>query len=213
MRKRVGLIPSSYGSEALASWLTGPAGPPRTRTVQPPPRVLFLSRSNTAVSIMAEAILEHWADGRVRAASAGDRPFCGQVSPYALDVLVKHGVATQGLRSKAWGEFFGEGKPAFRFLITLCQVEAARLNWECDSKRLVRACWDMPDPVAMTGSAVELRFAFDKAFATLESRIRKFLALPVHRLADRNLARELERIGEEPAGFPRVAPEQGPPKE
>jgi hypothetical protein len=39
------------------------------------------------------------------------------------------------------------------------------------------------------------------------------LALPVHRLADRNLARELERIGEEPAGFPRVAPEQGPPKE
>jgi arsenate reductase len=163
---------------------------------------------------MAEAILEHLAGGRLRAASAGDGLVSGQVSPYALEVLSKHGVATQGLRSKPWGEFFGQGKPAFRFLITLCQVEAARLNWECDSKRLVRAHWEMPDPAALRGPAIALQFAFDKAFATLECRIRKFLALPLQRLADRNLARELERIGEEPAGFPRVAsPEKRPPKE
>jgi arsenate reductase len=215
MRKRVGLISYADGtSEALASWLSGPAGSSQARGVeQPPPRVLFLCRSNTTVSIMAEAIVEHLAVGRVRAASAGDKPFSGKVSPYALEVLSKHGVATQGLHSKPWAEYFGLGKPALRFLITLCEVEAARLDWECESKRLVRANWEMPDPAALKGAVADIRFAFEKAFATLESRIRKFLALPLQRLADHNLERELDLIGHEPAGFPRVAPKKGSPRE
>ena len=198
-----------YGSsEALANWLAGPHAPRAPDARQP--LVLFLGRSNRASSIMAEAILEHLAEGRLRSASAGDRPVVAQVSPHALEVLRKYGVATQGLRSKPWGEFFGLGKPPLRFLITLCAVEAARVDWECDSKRLVRACWDMPDPAAVTGTETEVRFAFEKAFATLESRIRKFLALPLERLADRGLARELELIGQEPAGFARVASRKDP---
>jgi arsenate reductase len=202
MSNRVG--PKGGTSGALANWLTGPNAPRAPDARQP--LVLFLCRSNRASSIMAEAILEHLAEGRLRAASAGDKPVVAQVSPCALEVLREHEVATQGLRSKPWGEFFGLGKPPVRFLITLCEVEAARVNWECDNKRLVRALWDMPDPAEVTGNEAEIRFAFEKAFATLESRIRKFLALPMERRADRGLARELELIGQEPAGFARVAP-------
>jgi arsenate reductase len=68
--------------------------------------VLFLGRQNTAVSIMAEAILRQVAQERVRAASAGES-VAGPVNSHALDCLRAHGIATEGLQSKAWGEFFG----------------------------------------------------------------------------------------------------------
>jgi arsenate reductase (thioredoxin) len=168
----------------------------RTRGAQPPPLVLFLCRSNTASSIMAEAILEHLAQGRVRAASAGNIP-AGQVNPYTLECLRVHAVATRGLRSKPWGEFLGLHKPAVHFLITLCEVDAVKADWSRDTSTPVKAHWEMPDPTTVVGSAVHIRLAFEEAFGMLESRIRKFLALPLGRLTNRALSRELGRIGEE----------------
>lgn len=182
-------------SRALANWLAGPRAPSPPRGAQLP-LVLFLCGSNAASSIMAEAILEHWAQGRVRAASAGDIP-AGQVNPYTLGCLRIHAIATRGLRSKGWGEFFGLHKPAVRFLITLAAVDAAKANWQQDTSRPVKAHWGMADPATVVGSAVEIRLAFEEAFGTLESRIQKFLALPLGRLTERALSRELALIGQE----------------
>jgi hypothetical protein len=42
------------------------------------------------------------------------------------------------------------------------------------------------------------KLSFEEAFGTLESRIRKFLVLPLGRLTDRALSRELALIGDEP---------------
>jgi arsenate reductase len=197
MTNRVGVMSSQDdASRALAAWLAGPRAPSPARGVQAP-LVLFLSHSNTASSIMAEAILEHFAQARVRAASAGDVP-AGQVSPYALECLRVHGVATTGLRSKGWGEFFGLHKPPVGFLISLADVDGAKANWDHDTRRPVQGRWGMADPAAVVGSDVYIRRAFEEAFGTLESRIRKFLALPLDRLTDRALSRELALIGAEP---------------
>ena len=181
-------------SRALAAWLRGPRPPSLVRRT-PAPLVLFLCRSNTALSIMAEAILRHLAKDRVRAASAGDSP-CAHVDPYALECLRDRGVATTGLRSKGCDAFFGAYRTPVRFLITLSEVDGVKANWDRDTIRPTKAHWGMPDPTVIVGSELDVRVAFEEAFAMLDSRIRRFLALPLGHLNGRALAQELERIGE-----------------
>jgi arsenate reductase len=146
---------------------------------------------------MAEAICEHCARGRVRAASAGDTPAV-QVSPYALECLRAHGVATRGLRSKPWGEFFGLYRAPVRFVISLCEVDASKSNWDQGASVAVKARWEMRDPGTVGADGTDIRLAYEETFAALESRIRKFLALPLGRLTDPALAQELALIGQEP---------------
>jgi arsenate reductase len=198
MSNKVGVMSShDESSRALSGWLAGPRAPAPAPVTQLP-LVLFLCHSNAATSIMAEAILKHFAQARVRAASAGDVP-AGQVDPDALECLRLHRIATRGFRSKGWGEFFGLYKPPVRFLITLCEVEAAKANWGYDNSRLVKAHWAMLDPSSIDAARdVDIRMAFEEAFGTLESRIRKFLALPLDQLTDEALSRELAVIGGEP---------------
>ena len=158
-----------------------------------PPLVLFLCRANTAASIMAEAILRHLAQGRVQAASAGEIPY-GQVNRHALECLYSHGIATQGLRTRMWGEFFGLHKPPVRFLIALSDVYAAESNW---GPNTIIARWDMRDPADVAGAPADIWLEFEEAYKLLESRIRKFLALTSPRLTDRALSQELALIGEQ----------------
>jgi protein-tyrosine-phosphatase len=160
-----------------------------------PPLVLFICRTNTAVSIMAEAILRHLAQGRIRAASAGET-ISGRVSAYAIACLTAHGIGTTGLRDKLWGELFGI-RPPVRVLITLSNPDtyAAKASWDKENVGTVRAHWPTPDPETVVGTPTDTRLAFEEVFVTLEARIRKLLALQMDQLTDRALARELTRIG------------------
>lgn len=180
-------------SGPLAAWLREPRIPSLAREGQLP-LVLFLCRTNAGSSILAEAILRYLGKGRVRAASAGEAA-AGRVNPCALECLAAHGIATSGLRSKAWGEFFGLHRPPVRVLISLFDGYAATANWDHDAVRTVKAHWAMPDPETLEGSEVGKRRAFEEAFATLDARIRQFVALPLERLSDASLSRELARIG------------------
>jgi arsenate reductase len=159
--------------------------------------VLFLGRTNAAISILAEAILRHLAEGRVRAASAGDAAAL-QVNPYAFECLAAHRIRTTELFSKPWAMFFGYYRPPVRVLITLCDADtyAARVNWDNEAVHTVKAHWSTTDPEATGGNGNDMRLAFEEAFLTLEARIRRFLALPLDRLSDEVLSQELERIGE-----------------
>jgi arsenate reductase len=158
-----------------------------------PPLALFVCRDNTALSIMAEAILRHLEQQRVRAASAGNS-HCGQVNPYALECLRSHGVETSKLSAKVWGQFFGADKPPVRFLIMLSESYAARANWPAET---IIARWRMPDPADIVGHGSDIQLGFEEAFGTLESRIRKFLVLALTNVTDLELAQGLARIGEE----------------
>lgn len=155
------------------------------------PLALFVEGRNSGVSIMAEAILRHLAHGRIRAASAGESA-SPQVSRPALECLASHGISTVGLYSKAWGQFFGLGRPAVRFVVTLGDVYAAKAAWP---QGTVCARWYLEDPDTIVGDPPEIRSAFEATYVALNSRIKLLLELPCAGLDDQTLAQRLAEIG------------------
>jgi arsenate reductase len=158
-----------------------------------PLNVLFLCTGNSARSILAEAYLNTAGAGRFRAYSAGSHP-TGKVNPFAVELLRKKGISTDGLRSKSWDEFAGPGAPALDFVFTVCDNAAGEACplWPGQP---VTAHWGVPDPAAMAGSDEDKRRAFLGAFTTLSSRIRLLLELPVARLDAHSLRKSLDDIG------------------
>ena len=89
--------------------------------------VLILCTHNSARSVLAEGMLNHWAKklGKdVQAFSAGSAP-SGRINPFALDSLARAGVSVEGFRSKSWDEFTGAKAPVMRVVITVCDSAAA----------------------------------------------------------------------------------------
>ncbi|HUA53555.1 MAG TPA: arsenate reductase ArsC [Candidatus Sulfotelmatobacter sp.] len=154
--------------------------------------VLFICTGNSARSIMAEALLNHWGKGRLRGFSAGTAPR-GEVHPLTVKLLRSLDLATpEGMRSKSWDEFARADAPRMDFVFMVCDQAAAapRPNWPGNP---VTAHWGIPDPAAVTGSEEAQWAAFRRAFWELETRVKLFASLPIagldrltlqHRLAD-----------------------------
>ncbi len=164
-----------------------------------PFNVLFLCTGNSARSILAEALLNHWGAGKFRAWSGGSFP-AGRVNPLALDLLAQEKVDAAGARSKSWDEFATRGAPEFDFIITVCDNAAGEVCPVWPGKP-VTAHWGVPDPAAATGTEAERMRAFQDAFRTLEHRIRALVDLPLASLDKLKIRHELDRIGmQEPHG-------------
>jgi arsenate reductase len=139
--------------------------------------VLFLCTGNSARSILAESLLNHWGGGRFRAFSAGSFPK-GEVHPLALQLLQDANLPAQGLRSKNWDEFATPGAPAIDFIFTVCDNAAGEVCPIWPGKPMT-AHWGIPDPAATQGTDLQKRFAFREALRSLETRIKLFLDLPL----------------------------------
>ena len=155
--------------------------------------VLFLCTGNSARSIIAEVLIEHWGKGRFTGYSAGSFPK-GAVHPLALDLLESRHLRTYGLRSKSWNEFARPGAPAMDFVFTVCDQAAGEVCpvWPGNP---VTAHWGVPDPAAVEGSEAEQRKAFRAAYLTLENRIKLFAALPIEKLDRMAIKRNVDDIG------------------
>ena len=156
--------------------------------------VLFLCTSNSARSILAEAILNEVGKGRFRAFSAGSQP-AGQVNPIALELLQRNRISTEGLRSKDWNEFSAPDAPPLDFVFTVCDKAAGEACPVWPGQPMT-AHWGVEDPVATVGSPDDVQRAFSQAFMLLHRRISLFTSLPLARLEGQALKRELDQIGQ-----------------
>lgn len=155
--------------------------------------VLFLCTGNSARSILAEALLNHWGRGRFRAHSAGSQP-TGQVNPGALEILDQMRIPAGEPRSKSWEEFAEADAPRLDFVFTVCDSAAAEACPVWPGQPL-SAHWGVADPAAVTGDAAARSLAFRRAFHELEHRIRIFASLPIDSLDRVKLQRQLDEIG------------------
>ena len=155
--------------------------------------VLFLCTGNSARSIMAEALLNHKANGRFTAYSAGSHP-SGAVRAEALHQLEAAGIPTKGLRSKSWDEFAAPDAPTMDFVFTVCDNAASEVCplWPGHP---ITAHWGVADPVAAKGDAEAIARAWRDAFSILDRRISLFLALPLSTLGQMAIKKEIDTIG------------------
>ncbi len=155
--------------------------------------VLVLCTHNSARSVLAEGMLNHWAKkfGKdVRAFSAGSAP-SGRINPFALDALKEAGVDTTGYRSKSWNEFAKPGAPQMRIVITVCDSAAAETcpYWPGTP---VQVHWGYADP----SNAIEREraHAFEMTRRAISDRMMQLVELPFNELSNEQLERSLRSI-------------------
>lgn len=158
-----------------------------------PYNVLFLCTGNSARSILAESLLNHWGRGVFRGFSAGSFPK-GQVHPMALELLEQMRMPTDGLRSKSWDEFAQPGSPVLDYVFTVCDNAAGEIcpYWPGTP---ITAHWGIADPAAAEGSDADKRRAFRTALDLLEARVKAFIELPLESLDRVELQQRLKAIG------------------
>jgi len=157
--------------------------------------VLILCTHNSARSVLAEGMLNHWARrlGRdVRAFSAGSAP-SGRLNPFALDVLADSGIDTSGYRSKSWDEFVADGAPPMRIVITVCDSAAAETcpYWPGSP---VKVHWGYADPSNAAGGDAAKRLAFELTRQAIGYRMLQLLQLPLETIDDAELQGALVAI-------------------
>jgi protein-tyrosine-phosphatase len=165
-----------------------------------PFNVLFLCTGNSARSILAEQLVNHWGRGKFRGFSAGSHPK-GKVHPIALELLRHMKLPAEGLRSKSWDEFAAPGAPPLDFVFTVCDNAAGEVCPVWPGQPM-SAHWGIEDPAAVEGPDTEKWLAFRKAFKELENRIRIFTSLPIHSLDRIKLQERLDAIGQSRAEEP-----------
>ncbi|HGF4018087.1 arsenate reductase ArsC [Burkholderia cenocepacia] len=159
--------------------------------------VLILCTHNSARSVLAEGMLNHWAAklGKdVRAYSAGSAP-SGRLNPFALEALTHAGVDVSGYRSKSWDEFVGDGAPEMRVVITVCDSAAAETcpYWPGSP---IKVHWGYADPSNATGGDEGKRLAFELTRQAIGYRMLQLLALPLDHMSDDALRAALIEIAQ-----------------
>ena len=179
-----GLVGECCGGRALPS-ICDKRAPEADRRL----RVLFVCTGNSARSILAEAILRHYAGDRFEVFSAGLHPF-GVVKPQVLAILEGQGMAVEGLASKPFGAVLGV---PMDYVFTVCDRAA---NEACPAVpgHPISAHWSIPDPASATGTSAEKGLAYQRAFADLYNRIKGFSNLPFETLDRRSLQNAVTEI-------------------
>ena len=139
--------------------------------------ILVVCTHNSARSVLAEVLLNHYGTGVLTAYSAGSAPRANQQPhPLGLQVLSKHGHDTRSLHSKSWDGFAAQGAPPIDLVITVCDSAAGEVcPLFMGTPRKVH--WGYADPSAGTGNEAEKLAAFHRTYDALARRTLAFMAL------------------------------------
>lgn len=152
-------------------------------------KLLFICTHNRCRSILAEAITNHVANGKITAMSAGSSPE-GAVHPLSLHYLNEHQIQTDGLESQSWDEFEHFAPDA---ILTMCDSAAAETCpiWFDNS---VQVHWGLQDPSRTNGGPAEQRASFKRTIHIIEQRIQRLLENDISVLKGAELKQKLESI-------------------
>lgn len=156
-------------------------------------RVLFLCTGNSARSVLAEALLNHFGGGKFVAFSAGSHP-TGKVNPFAIETLKLHSVSIREPRSKSWDEFAGADSKPIDIVVTVCDNAAGEVCPIWPGHPLT-VHWGVDDPAAAEGTHEQKLAAFQNAFAILKHRVEQLVALNIEPVDATLLKSALARIG------------------
>ena len=162
-----------------------------------PFRVLFLSRRNSARSMMAEAIANSIGHGQFEAFSAGVRP-ATRVDPVAVEVLQHAGLDVPDHVPRHVREFSAPDSPPFDFVVTLSDTPAGEAppTWPGHP---ITAHWRCADPEQFHDEG-ERRLSLARIRAELERRLRVFANLPVNSLDRISLQAQVDALGDSASG-------------
>lgn len=134
--------------------------------------VLFLCETNSATSLMAEALLNKRGDSRVRAFSAGSRPATAMLAEARM-ALSQRAISTAGLEPKSWTFFSLPGGIRPHIVVDLATVtwtepECAKLA------EYVTLRWPLRDP-ALVERRADRRAVTEAVLGALSDRIQSEL--------------------------------------
>ena len=157
-----------------------------------PIKLLFICTHNRCRSILAEAITNKLANGRIVAFSAGSAPQ-GEVHPLSIQFLNERGIATADLHSQSWDDFAEHAPHA---ILTMCDNAAAETCpvWFDQS---IQVHWGLVDPSKDISDETATRIAFEKTINIIERRINKLLESDLSVLDDQALRQRLSEIAAE----------------
>jgi len=153
-------------------------------------KLLFICTHNRCRSIIAEAITNHFGEGRLLARSAGSHP-SGEVHADTLRHLREAGIDTDGLCSQSWDEYEA-WKPDV--VITVCD-QAAGEPCPLWFGSAIRAHWGLEDPSRKTGDAREIDAAYRFTIETLKHRVLALVEAQADHMEAGELAELLEMLG------------------
>jgi protein-tyrosine-phosphatase len=163
-----------------------------------PVRVLFLSRRNTARSLMAEAIMNQTGRGRFIAESAGvETPDPSQkgLDPVTQEVLESARFSIAGLRTKTLKELLAAEPDHFDFIFTLSDTARNEPSPEWPGHP-ISAHWSCEDPVTAEYEDLGANVIYGRVLAGLERRINAFMQLPFASLDRASLQHHVNQINE-----------------
>lgn len=171
--------------------------------------ILVLCKSNSATSLMVEALINRQAPGRWCAHSAGSQPATG-MNPYTAAVLKEHFQAVNGgrtpdwpalgaLQPKSWRDFEGPQAPRFEIVLTVSED----VSWEempvwNGVPRLLH--WALPDPLAVACTPSERSGVFAAVLGLARVKVDAFLkeeaqAMRLSGEANDNRSSPVRRVG------------------
>ena len=116
------------------------------------------------------------------------------MNPHAIALLKRHNISTEQLRTKDWSEFAQPDAPKMDFVLTVCDRAAGEVCPIWPGQPMT-AHWGVDDPAMAEGDEATKMKAFYDAYMVLNRRITIFLSLPIEKLDQISLRRELAGIG------------------